>query len=383
MQKEINELRRELSSLQDELELSKQEYDSKDSVNSALLDRQKVKWEKKHAALVAEIKSCASHYDHEKKQWQAQMQALASTLLLVKEQARSEEEHERRFLQQLDAELVAIVGRAQMRARDESFSYEGDTPHDSMNEEDVQGDEGSVQLISNIAQAREVIQALLERSAKPVNVPALPSLTAQSMELPEVSKSLSERDSSLYSKVVFNDEVMNSMTMSEREAVVYTLINGGRPDPKRDVQIEDLLNVSPIEERKSILFNSAKFDDLSSIVEEDSALESAADPIGLTFTIPDIKDVLVSSRASLNRAGKMAFSPLSTLKSNDPIDHSYVYSEMISQLGDSQDLNSWRLQDDTLSGASSGRLRLQAFETSDEQLEALKKDCKAVLQMTE
>lgn len=382
MQREINELRRELASLQDELELSKQEFDTKESVNSALLERQKVKWEKKHSALVTEIRSCASHYEHEKKLWQSQMQALANTLLLVKEQARSEEDHERRFLQQLDAELVAIVGRAQVRAREESFSYEGDTPHDSMNDE-LQTDEGSAQLISNIAQAREVIQVLLERSSRPLNVPALPSLTVQSIELPEVSKSLSERDSSLYSKVVWNDDAMNSMTMSEREAVVYTLINGGRPDAKRDVQIEDLLNVSPIEERKSVLFNSAKFDDLSSIVEEDSAADSAVDPIGLTFTIPDIKDVLASSRTSLNRAGKMQFSPLSTLKSNDPAERSYVYSEMISQLGDSQDLKSWRLQDDTLSGADSGRPRLQAYEASDTHLEALKKDCKAVLQKTE
>ena len=62
--------------------------------------------------------------------------------------------------------------------------------------------------------------------------------------MPDISKSLTD-SVDMYNKVIINDEILNSLSMSEREAVVYSLINvGASLEGKKDVQIEELFNLN-------------------------------------------------------------------------------------------------------------------------------------------
>lgn len=352
MLQEIDELRLELSRLEDELQSAKNEQKVKEEQSKAALEVQKDKWRRKHELLSRNIKDTQTAYEAEKKKYQAQMQTLTEKLQNLREQSRKEEEEERRFLMQLDAELVAVAGRAKARLRDESVNCESDTLQDSMCEDSPRPD-SIVKLISNIAKARELLQGLLEQPLpEPSPVPPLMLSPSLQLEQPNASKTLSDsiRDSSVYSKVVINDEVLNSLTMSEREAVVYSIINsGGVSEQRRDVQLEDLLNVTP-EERKSLLLTSAKFEDLSSIIEEESGCDSPRDQIALTFTLPDVREESNGSlpSPSLPKADRLMLSPISTPRSGISRiqSQSYLSSEAISQLNAS-DLDRGRIEDNS------------------------------------
>lgn len=352
MLQEIEDLRTELARLEDELQAAKDEQRVKEEQSKAALEVQKEKWRRKHELLTRNIKETQATYEMEKRRYQGQMQSLGERLQALREQSRREEEEERRFLMQLDAELVAVAGRAKARLRDESVNCESDTLQDSMCEDSPRPD-SILKLITNIAKARELLQGLLEQPLpEPALVPAL-TLSPQ-LELPSASKTLSDsiRDSSMYSKVMINDEVLNSLTMSEREAVVYSIINsGGGSEQRRDVQLEDLLNVTP-EERKSLLLTSAKFEDLSSIIEEESGCDSPQDQIALNFTLPDVREELNSSMQSMRKGAKLTLSPISTPRSGMSRiqSQSYMSSEAISQLNGS-DLDRGRIED------ASGKLR--------------------------
>ena len=350
MLQEIDSLRTELARLEEELQAAKDEQRTKEEQSKAALEVQKEKWRRKHELLTRSIKDTQSVYEAEKRKYQGQMQDLGEKLQAMREQSRREEEEERRFLMQLDAELVAVAGRAKARLRDESVNCESDTLQDSMCEDSPRPD-SILKLISNIAKARELLQGLLEQPPpEPAFIPPLALSPSLPLDLPSASKTLSDsiRDSSAYSKVMINDEVLNSLTMSEREAVVYSIINSGAgSEQRRDVQLEDLLNVTP-EERKSLLLTSAKFEDLSSIIEEESGCDSQQDQIALNFTLPDVREELNSSlRSQSRRKGeRLTLSPISTPRSGVSRiqSQSYISSESVSQLNGS-DLDRGRIED--------------------------------------
>ena len=80
--------------------------------------------------------------------------------------------------------------------------------------------------------------------------------------LPDVSKL--NKDSSIYSKVLFNDDVLNNLSMSEREALVYALVNrSSLKDKNQDVKLEDLLKINNSEVQRSIITSLMKVEDYS------------------------------------------------------------------------------------------------------------------------
>ena len=79
---------------------------------------------------------------------------------------------------------------------------------------------------------------------------------------PDVSKL--NKDSSIYSKVLFNDDVLNNLSMSEREALVYALVNrSSLKDKNQDVKLEDLLKINNSEVQRSIITSLMKVEDYS------------------------------------------------------------------------------------------------------------------------
>ena len=80
--------------------------------------------------------------------------------------------------------------------------------------------------------------------------------------LPDVSKL--NKDSSILSKVLFNDDVLNNLSMSEREALVYALVNrSSLKDKNQDVKLEDLLKINNSEVQRSIITSLMKVEDYS------------------------------------------------------------------------------------------------------------------------
>jgi hypothetical protein len=286
MNEEIEKLKKELSEVESELDKVRLELKLKEDLNSDQISNHKNKWDQKHSKLIREIRSIQETYDREKKSWQEQMLLQSETLNDLKHRASREEEAERKFLHQIDAELLAVAGRAQARSSSNSISQESDTLFDSMHEDHP---EETNQILHAIFKSRELIRQLLEKSSSPLqSVPPLPPLHTPTFEFPDISKSLTESYASLYSKILVNDELLNSLSMSEREAVVYSLINSGAAiEEKRDVQLEDLLNVTDANEK--LVLSSGRFEDLSSIIEEDSGQDSAKKSMGLTFSLPDVK----------------------------------------------------------------------------------------------
>lgn len=288
MTDEIELLKFELAEVELELDKVRQEYREKEEINSELMSTHKNKWDIKHAKLIKEIKSVQETYEREKKIWQEQMLQQSEVLNDLKRKVLKEEESERKFLLQIDAELLAVAGRARARSNSNSISVESDTLFDSMHD-DIP--EETNQILHAIFKSRELIKKLLEKTSNPLqSIPALPVMSTPVLEIPDISKSLTEsyRDTSLYSKIVLNDELLNSLSMSEREAVVYSLINSGTGiEDKREVQLEDLLNITDANEK--LVLSSGRFDDLSSIVEEESVQDSVKKSIGLTFSLPDVQ----------------------------------------------------------------------------------------------
>ena len=288
MNEEIEKLKKELADVESELDRVRSDYKDKEENNSDLISKHKNKWDLKHSKLIREIKSIQETYEREKKIWQEQMLGQSDTLNELKRKAAKEEENEKKFLLQIDAELLAVAGRAQARSNSNSISIESDTLFDSMHDDLP---EETSMILHTIFKSRELIRKLLEKNSNPLHaVPPLPQLHTPNFDFPEISKSLTEsyRDTSLYSKIMINDELLNSLSMSEREAVVYSLINSGVAiEEKRDVQLEDLLNITDANEK--LVLSSGRFEDLSSIIEEESGQDSAKKSIGLTFSIPDVK----------------------------------------------------------------------------------------------
>ena len=348
MDLEVAALRTELATLERDLQAARDEQCLKEEQSRTALDSQKSKWTRKHGQLTQILKDLQAAHEGERRKYEAQMQTLSSRLVGLKEESRREEGDERRFLMQLDAELVAVAGRAKARLREESVNCESDTLQDSMYEDGPRSD-NILRLISNIATARELLKTLLERADREkAQVPAFNLSSSPALDLP---KALS--DSSLYSKVLINDEILSSLTMSEREAVVYSIINAGSgPEQRRDVQLEDLLNITP-EERKSLLLTSVRFEDLSSIAEED---DSGSPRDTLTFTLPEGRESEFSASRALNQAARLSLSPVFTPRSGDVNVQSQSdgYSDMASQL---EELDRGRIED--LSG------RKGAFDTCE------------------
>lgn len=336
MDLEVAALRAELATLERELQTARDEQRLKEEQSKAALESQKTKWTRKHAQLTQILKDLQTAHEGERKRYEGQMQTLSDRLVGLKEESSREEVEERRFLMQLDAELVAVAGRAKARLREESVNCESDTLQDSMYEEGPRPD-GILRLISNIATARELLQTLLERSEREkTQVPAFTLSSSPALDLP---KALS--DSSLYSKALINDEILSSLTMSEREAVVYSIINAGSGlEQRRDVQLEDLLNITP-EERKSVLLTSVRFEDLSSIAEED---DSGSPKDMLTLTLPEGRESDFSASRALNQAARLSLSPVFTPRSADMRIQSQSdgYSDMASQL---EELDRGRIED--------------------------------------
>ena len=62
--------------------------------------------------------------------------------------------------------------------------------------------------------------------------------------------------------------------MSEREAVVYQIINNGSVrSNEHDVKLEDILQILPEDDKKSIILSSriSKLEDLGSIIDGDKS----------------------------------------------------------------------------------------------------------------
>lgn len=294
------------------------------------------------------------------------MQSLADTLVAIKQSSHKEEEAEKKFLQQIDAELIAVAGRTQARSRDESVSIEGDTIQDSLSEDSIMP-ESTSNLVNSIVKARELIKMLLERNTRPpMTIPPLTNLNPPQFENVDISKSLTEsyRDSSIYNKILINDDILNSLSMSEREAVVYSLINAGAGvEDKHDVRLEDLLNVSNAEEK--FILSSARLEDLSSIIEEESGVDSAKDPIGLTFTLPEIKEHEAESPRTFNKPAHLNLSPISTPNSGRSVlkrSQSFGYSDVPTPLSESNDLNRAQFQDELESKTSKNLEGTAEFE---------------------
>jgi len=346
MNKEIENLKKELSSLEKELDKVKESHKEKEHLHELELLKHKRKWESKHARVYNEIKELQSIYETEKEKWQQQLQTLTDTLMSSKKNWKQEEKREKQFLQQVDAELMAVAARSQAKSREDTVNLDGDTLQDSMTHTSASQNSG---MLGSINKARQLIKLLLERTSKPsISVPPLPRITPPNID-PENSKSLTDscRDSSIYSKVVFNDEMLNSLTMSEREAVVYSLINAGnRTEQRVDVKLEDLLSITDAEE-KAIL-STAKIEDLSSIIEEDSVQELGGDPIQLTFSFPEIKDYQLRTPTSMNKPAKLNFSPISTPHSSKQgmsRSQSIDCSEFPTPLSETNEINKGQLQD--------------------------------------
>mmetsp|Transcript_12670 Transcript_12670/g.12770 ORF Transcript_12670/g.12770 Transcript_12670/m.12770 type:complete len:312 (+) Transcript_12670:213-1148(+) len=309
------------------------------------------------------------------------MQGLADTLVAIKQASQKEEESEKKFLQQIDAELIAVAGRIQARSRDESVSIEGDTIQDSMSE-DSSMPETTNNLVNSIIKARELIKMLLERNTRPpMSIPPLTNINPPNIEPLDISKSLTEsyRDSSIYNKILINDDILNSLSMSEREAVVYSLINAGAGiEEKRDVKLEDLLNITGAGAEEKFVLSSARLEDLSSIIEEESGVDSAKNPIGLTFTLPEIKENDAESPRTLNKAAHINLSPISTPKSGRSElkrSQSFGYSDVPTPLSESNEMNKAQIQDDLESkNSKSGNLEGTA------EFERLKRDYSGLLE---
>ena len=285
----------------------------------------------------------------------------SETLLELKQKTLKEEESERKFLMQIDAELIAVAGRARIRSRDNSISIENDTLFDSISE-DIP--EETNQILHAIFKSREIIRTLLDKTTHPtIVIPPLPQIHTPTFEIPDISKSLTEsyRDASLYSKILINDEILNSLSMSEREAVEYSLINSGAgPEEKRDVQLEDLLNITGAEEK--LVLSSGRFEDLSSIIEEESGMDSAKEHIGLTFSIPDVKvNELSSSR--IKNIPPDEFSSISSNTHRSNLSGN-LYSDIEVQINDTGELNKAVVEE------------LSRDNASEESFDELKKDCK-------
>lgn len=362
MQQEIDSLRAQLRELEQELEQAKGEFKDKEKENEQCIIAQKKKWDRKHRSIIHEIKDVQDQYETELKKFQEQMQGLADTLLALKKNTEIEEQEEQRFLKQIDAELIAIAGRTQMRSRDERISYEADTIHDEICDETARSETNS-HLLSSIAKARELLRDIIDRGPRPsVIVPPLPSFSSPNVDIPDISKSLTEsfRDASIYGKILFNDEILNSLTMSEREAVVYSLINAGSGvENRRDVQLEDLLNITHAEDRH--LLSSAKFEDLSSIIEEESGCDSVPEPIGLTFSLAEVQ----AERSDFNRKLPDQIPNLSRISEDVENDYIHTYSEeaALYKSGEMDELNQAIIREGTMTDES-GKIesRMLRFE---------------------
>ena len=357
---EVITLRAELEELELELDRARKEYKDKEENNTQLILKHKSKWEAKHNKLIKDIRAIQESYEKEKKKWQDQMLIQSETLLDLKQKTLHEEENERKFLMQIDAELLAVAGRTRTRSRENSISVEGDTLFGSISEE-IPEDTNSI--LHTIFKSREIIRLLLEKSSNSkISVPPLPQIHTPTFEIPDISKSLTEsyRDASLYSKILINDDILNSLSMSEREAVVYSLINSGNgPEEKREVQLEDLLNVTGAEEK--LLLTSGRFEDLSSIIEEESAKEH----MGLTFSLPDVKvNELKSSR--VKNLPPDEFSSINSNTDRSKLSGN-LYSDIEVQLNDTNELDKGCAQD------------FSKDDISEESLSELKRDCKRFL----
>ena len=365
MNEEIINLRAELEGLELELDSVRKEYKEKEENNAQIITKHKNKWEVKHNNLIKEIRLIQETYEKEKKKWQDQMLIQSETLLDLKQKTAREEENERKFLMQIDAELLSVAGRARTRSRENSMSFEGDTLFDSINE-GIPEDTNSI--LHAVFKSREIIRGLLEKSSHSnISIPPLPQIHTPTFEIPDISKSLTDsyRDSSLYSKVLINDEILNSLSMSEREAVVYSLINSGNgPEEKREVLLEDLLNVTGAVEEKLVL-SSGRFEDLSSIIEEESGLDSAKEHMGLTFSLPDVKvNELDSSR--IKNIPPNEFSSINSNTDRSKLSGN-LYSDIEVEINDTHELDKALVE------------RASKDDISEESLNELKRDCKEFL----
>lgn len=336
MQEEIISLQAELEEYEQELDRVRKEYKEKEENNSDLINKHKSKWEQKHNKLIKEIRTVQKTYEKEKKAWQDQMLIQSEALIELKQKTAKEEETERKFLLQIDSELIALAGRAHIRSQENSISLEGDTLNGSISEE-VPDDPNSI--LHAIFKSREILRTLLEKTSRPmVSIPPLRQVHTPTFEIPDISKSLTEsyRDASLYSKILINDDILNSLSMSEREAVVYSLINSGAGvEEKREVQLEDLLNVTGAEEK--LILSSGRFEDLSSIIEEESGIETGKEKIGLTFSLPDVKVEEMSSSRIRNLPDD-EFSSISSNTHRSKLS-GHLCSDIEVQLCDTDELN--------------------------------------------
>lgn len=349
MSDEIERLKLELAEVESELDRVRQEYQEKEETNSELILTHKTKWDTKHTRLIKEIKSTQETYEREKKLWQDQMLIQSEALNDLKRKALKEEESERKFLTQIDAELLAVANRARARSNSNSISVESDTLFDSMHE-DLPLE--TSQILHAIFKSRELIRSLLEKTKNPLkSIPPIPPIHTPLFDLPDISKSLTDsyRDTSLYSKILINDELLNSLSMSEREAVVYSLINSGTGiEEKRDVQLEDLLNITDANEK--LVLSSGRFDDLSSIVEEESVQDSVKKSMGLTFSLPDVKVNDLDSLRVRNLC-KDEFSSIGSESGRDK--QSGTYSDV--EAKDTNELNNAIFEADSFSEEPSGK----------------------------
>ncbi|OMJ73984.1 hypothetical protein SteCoe_27195 [Stentor coeruleus] len=365
MNEEIIKLRKELEEAENELDKVRKEYREKEENNTQLIAKHKSKWEVKHCKLIKDIRSIQETYEKEKKKWQDQMLIQSETLIDLKQRTAKEEENERKFLMQIDAELLAVAGRAQMRSNDNSISVEGDTLFDGISSEIP---EETNQILHAIFKSREIIRTLLEKTMQPlITIPPLPQVHTPTFDIPEISKSLTEsyRDTSLYSKILINDDILNSLSMSEREAVVYSLINSGAgPEEKREVQLEDLLNLTGAEEK--LVLSSGRFEDLSSIIEEESGVDSVKENMGLTFSLPDVKvNELSSSRVKNIPADEFSSISSNTHRSKHTEN---LYSDIEVPNHDTNELDNALVHE-----------HYSVEEQSEESLNELKRDCKEFL----
>ena len=363
MNDEIISLQQELEEYEQELDRVRKEYKEKEENSHQMISKHKSKWEQKHSKLIKEIRSVQETYEKEKKSWQDQMLIQSEALLDLKQRTSKEEDQERRFFLQIDAELLAIAGRAHTRSKENSISLDCDTLNGSLSSEMP---EDSNSLIHIIFKSREILRTLLEKTTRPsISIPPLPQVHTPTFEIPDISKSLTEsyRDGSLHSKILINDEIFNSLSMSEREAVVYSLINSGAgPEEKREVQLEDLLNVTGAEEK--LAFSSGRFDDLSSIIEEESGIDSVKGNIGLTFSIPEVKiDEMSSSR--IKNLPPDEFSSISSNTHRSRLSGD-LYSDIEVQMCETNELDKAHVE------ASNSSV-------SEESLNDLKRDCKGLL----
>ena len=141
----------------------------------------------------------------------------------------------------------------------------------------------------------------------------------------------------MFTRVLYNDDTLDGLTMSEREAVVYQIINNGSVrSNEHDVKLEDILQILPEDDKKSIILSSriSKLEDLGSIIDGDKSQKS----VDLSYTVPEVIEDINSLEKSMNQVKRLEFSPLSTLKTdNIHNSRSYVYSDRISDLSESGD----------------------------------------------